>query len=169
MRKVGRQVLFPVVVTAFFLTVAPLEAAIVQMCSNVTECFSIEFPAPRGKADEVVFERISVATLEDAGEDTDAVLRERIASLESDLSDFKLVTSGEEDFPGFSSRFLAYTFTDNFITLKVLAKAKQWLVRFGGRTYLITGTATVDSFPIYEGTFREIAGSFQLIQRHFPE
>jgi len=179
MRNVGRWVLVAVTVTAFFLTVFSLKAEIVQKCINLTDGFSIEFPEgwqirenpgkeisliafrPRVKADEVVFERLSVATLEDAGEDSDPVLRERIASLESGLNDFKLVTSGQETFPGFSSHFLVYTFTDNFITLKVLAKAKQWLVRLGGRTYLITGMATIDSFPEYEAIFRKIAGSFR--------
>jgi hypothetical protein len=182
MWKVGRQVVVAIVVAAFFLIVCPLEAEIVQKCNNVTEGFTIEFPPgwllrenpgdgislvafrPPEEAGESVYERMEVVSLKDTGEDFEAFLQKRIAALQTTLPAFALVASGSEEFSDFSVGFVTYTFADHFFTLKVLAQAQQWIVRRNDRAYLITAKATVESFPKYEGIFREIAGSFRLIQ-----
>ena len=181
MKNSGRLVLLSVAVASFLLMVAPLEAEIVQKCISKTAGFTIEFPTgwqiwekpkdvvaliafrPKEKEDEICFERLGVAFLEYVGEDPDAFLEKQISDLQRDLPDFVLVSRGSEELPEFSSRVLVYTFTDAFLTIKARAKTKQWIIQRNERIYLITATATVESFPRYEEIFQEIVGSFQVV------
>ncbi len=182
MKAVGNLLIFSVTVMALFLTVSSLEAEIVQKCINTADGFSIEFPPgwlirenpagetplfafrPKEKSDEVVFERIDIIVLKDAGEGQDVFYQKQIENLKSMLPDFTLVAKGNEDFPAMPSSFLIYTFTDKFITLQVQAKAKQWIIRGDDRVYLITGTAKIDTFPKYEPIFQKIVSSFQILK-----
>ncbi len=179
MQIAGRQMFFAVAAAAFFLTVAPLEAEIVQKCVNKADGFSIEFPAgwelkenpaegvslvafrPKEKPGESVYERLEIVSLRGVGEDGEDFLEKRIADLSDNLTAFALVARGRED-PIANS--LTYTFTDTFFTLKVLAKAKQWIFQRGDRIYILTARATVKSFPKYEEAFGQIAGGFQLLK-----
>jgi predicted Zn-dependent protease len=181
MSSFGRLIALFAATASFLVTAAPLEAEIVQKCISQTAGFTIEFPPgwqiwekpedvvaliafrPKEKADEIRFERLGVAFLEYTGEDPDAFLEKHIADLQNDLPDFALVSRGSEEFPGFSSRVLVYTFTDAFLTIKARAKTKQWIIRRNERIYLLTATATVESFPRYEEIFQEIVGSFQVV------
>ncbi len=182
MRVMTKAAIAVIAVAVFFLSVTTLEAEIVQKCVNGADGFSIEFPAgwelrekpgegvaliavrPEEKAGESIYERMEVRVFHQPGKDLDAFLQRYIADLQDNLPAFTLVSRGSEELSGLQSRFLIYTFADTFFTLKVLAKAKQWIVRGDGRTYLITGLATVESFPRYEEAFGEIAAGFRLLK-----
>jgi len=181
MNKVGSLGLLAVALAGSLLTAVRLEAEIVQKCINRAAGFSLEFPGgweisenpkdgvsliafrPPEKADESVYERLEVALRRDEGEGPDDFFQEHILCLRKNYPDFALISEGSEKLSGLTSRFLVYAYTDTFFTLKVLAKAKQWMVWRDGRVYLITGTATVASFPQWEEAFQKIAGSFHLL------
>ena len=182
MRWTSKKVFSIIAGAALLLTVNNLEAEIVQKCVNEADGFSIEFPAgwklrenpgegvaltavrPEEEPGESIYERMEVRVLNEPGEDNDGFLQEHIADLQDNLPAFELVSGGSEDLSGIPSRFLIHTFTDTFFTLKVLAQAKQWIIQGDGRTYLITGLATVESFPKHEKAFGKIAASFRLLE-----
>lgn len=128
---------------------------------NPVEGIHLSALRPEKAEGESVYERIEVSRLDYAGEDSREFLDRHIAGLESRLPDFVLVSWGIGDHPAFSPELLTYTFTDRFFTLKVRAKAGQWVFRQDDRVYLVTAKATVDSFPEFDEVFREIAASFR--------
>lgn len=74
------------------------------------------------------------------------------------LQDFKILEQGKTIVNGKKSIFVAYTHTYNQLQLKVLA----YFFCNGKNGYVITSTASPESFSKYEANFKSIVNSFIL-------
>ena len=158
-------------------------AEIVQKYINMRDGFTIEVPRgwqieerekgpspfiafrPREKEDEIVFERVQVEVTDAPGRNLNVFYQKHVNKMEKSLAGFTIVSEGETKINDLPARWLVYTYTDKFITLKVQAKAMQYMVIKGDSAYLITCIATVKSYDEYQPTFRKIVNTFQLTGR----
>ena len=155
-------------------------AEIVQKYINMRDGFTIEVPRgwqieerekgpspfiafrPREKKGEIVFERVDIVVEEITDLSLDSFCQDYIKRLGNLLEGFTLVGEGETKIGNLPARWFFYTDTEKFITLKVKAKVKQYIVVEGNRAYLINCRAPADTYADYEEIFNKIVNSFQI-------
>jgi len=119
---------------------------------------------PRAEPEEIAYEHIVLRTADVGGDDFNADYLRHLEDLDERLKDLTIVSQSTDEIGGVEVRRLDYSFRDSFLSLAVLARARQWLIFRNRRMYLITGIATVDSFQKYAPLFRNIAESFHLLE-----
>ena len=180
MKRIGKLFCLFVGVIILLLIVDNINAEIVQKCSNMKNGFTIEVPRgwqieeredgaipfsafrPGEKKDEIIFERVDIAVQEIPDLSLDSFYQDHIKRLGNQMEDFTLVGEGETKISNLPARWLLYTDTERFITLKVKARVKQYIVVKGDRAYLITCRATMETYADYEDIFNKIVNSFQI-------
>lgn len=180
MKRIGKLLCLSVGVIILLLIGDVLNAEVVQKYSDMKDRFSIEVPQgwqieeredeanpfiafrPREKKDEIVFQRVDIVVEEIPDLSLDSFYQDHIKRLDNLLECFALVGEGETRIGNLPARWLLYTDTEKFITLKVKARVKQYIVVEGDRAYLINCRATADTYADYEDIFNKIVNSFQI-------
>ncbi len=87
----------------------------------------------------------------------DDYMSQNLANLPRFITDFKEIGSGNTRIGDVDAKWLAYTGRMGTSSLQF----KQYFMVRDDRAYVITGTATEESYPHYENVFEQTTESFQ--------
>lgn len=89
--------------------------------------------------------------------DADTYYQANVMGMNNVLKDFKPSENGRTTINGQPTHWLTYTFTYGELSLKVLA----YCFSFNGRGYVVTCSASPESFDSYKATFEKVVGTFK--------
>ena len=89
--------------------------------------------------------------------DADTYYQANLMGMNNVLKDFKPIENGRSTINGQPVHWLVYTFTYGEMSMKVLA----YCFSFNARGYVVTCSASPESFSNYKPVFEKVAGTFK--------
>lgn len=118
--------------------------------------------SPSERPDDIFHENVTVLVDDQIGNlSLDQYYASSLDGLKKLATDFHLEDQGDIEIGGNQARYLIFTHRAGIYTFRVL----QYILVEDQKAYLITCTATVDSYAKFEPEFKQIAQSFRL---HLP-